>query len=406
MGRRGLLVGLFLVTALAAVACQPVKKAPPAPQWIENPPGLPPAIVDGPAPPGSPMLTKADVVTGLSFPWDIAFLPTGEMFFDERASGTVKVRHLDETIEPIIGPHAPLANIPDLLVANEFFGVLGLAVDPDFASNPFIYVCYTADPPENDIRVVRWTLDTEFHASNPTPIVTGIPLALAPNLGCRVRFGPDEALWITTGDVHDGNVPQDLNRLGGKILRVDRNGNPYAGNPFGNEVYTYGHRNPQGIAFHPISGQPYSIEHGTNRDDEVNELEAGRNGGWDPKPGYNELVPMTDLVKFPNAMLPAWRSGDAGPPPNSGTIAPSGATFLSGAQWKSWDGALAVATLKGRHLRVMFLDGTGTVAATTSVLGNFGTRLRVPVQNPVDGDLYIATDAGGGNGAIWKITPT
>ena len=106
---------------------------------------------------------------------------------------------------------------------------------------------------------------------------------------------------------------------------------------------------------------------------------------------------MTDLVKFPDAMIPAWRSGTP-------TTAPSGGTFLTGAQWRAWDGALAVANLKGSHLRVMFLGQDGNVASTTSALA-FGVRLRSAVQGP-DGNLYIATDEAAPNGAIWKVTPT
>jgi glucose/arabinose dehydrogenase len=392
MRRSGLIV---LMALLAAVACQPVKKGTPQP-WIPNHPGLPPVVVDGPPPAGSPTLSSPEVVVGnLSTPWDIAFGPSGEMFFDERR-GSVKV----------LLPGAPAPNAVfqphDLFHTDVFFGLLGLDVHPKFATNRFLYVCYTT---LNDIRVVRWTVSMAFDAAtNPTPIVTGIPVAIAPNLGCRVKFAPDGALWITTGDVHGPGVPQDRNSLGGKFLRVP-NGEP-SGNPAA-LVVSYGHRNPQGIAFHPVSGQAYGIEHGTNRDDEVNRLVvAGSNGGWDPQPPpYNENVPMTDLVKFPNAMLPVWRSGDAGPPPNSTTIAPSGGTFLDHPNWGAWDGALAVATLKGRHLRVMFLNDSGVVESTTSVLREHNTRLRTAVQGP-DGSLYIATDAANGGGAIWKITPT
>jgi glucose/arabinose dehydrogenase len=96
-------------------------------------------------------------------------------------------------------------------------------------------------------------------------------------------------------------------------------------------------------------------------------------------------------------MIPAWRSGDGG------TVAPSGATFLSGGQWKAWDGALAVAFLKNSRVRVMFLDGDGDVSFSTVILAN-GVRLRSVVQGP-DGNLYVATDVGSGNGAIWKVTP-
>jgi aldose sugar dehydrogenase len=106
---------------------------------------------------------------------------------------------------------------------------------------------------------------------------------------------------------------------------------------------------------------------------------------------------MTDLEKFPNAMIPAWRSGTP-------TVAPSGATFLAGSQWKSWDGALAVAFLKNQRARVMFLDGGGNVTSTTPFLA-LGTRLRSAVQGP-DGNLYITTDVGGGGDAIWQVVPS
>ena len=107
---------------------------------------------------------------------------------------------------------------------------------------------------------------------------------------------------------------------------------------------------------------------------------------------------MTDLEKFPHAMIPAWRSGDGG------TVAPPGGTFLTGSQWRSWNGALAVAFLKDSKLRIMFLDREGNVSFATPVLAN-GVRLRSAVQGP-DGNLYISTDQGEGVGAIWKVTPT
>jgi aldose sugar dehydrogenase len=124
---------------------------------------------------------------------------------------------------------------------------------------------------------------------------------------------------------------------------------------------------------------------------------AGDNGGWDPVPGYNQVVSMADLAKFPTAMIPAWRSG-------APTLAPSGITFLTGSQWKSWEGALAVAFLEDSKARAMFLDGTGNVLFTTQFLP-LGTRLRSAVLGP-DGNLYIATDVGGGGGAIWKVVPS
>jgi aldose sugar dehydrogenase len=279
-------------------------------------------------------------------------------------------------------------------------GMLGLAVDPNFAANRYIYTCYTAT---NDNRVVRWQVNNTFNGIvGATVILQGLARANFHD-GCRIRFGPDGKLWVTTGDATVGTAPQDLSRLEGKVLRLNGDGtapadNPFVGRPGDDRIYTFGHRNPQGISFRPRNDVPYSTEHGPAIEDEVHKLVPGGNSGWDPVPGYNQNVPMTDFQKFPNAMVPAWSSG------TSGTVAPSGATFLTGAQWKSWQDQLVVAFLKDRRARVMFLDGNGSVASTTNILEH-GIRLRSAVQGP-DGNLYITTDSGGGNDAIWRVVPS
>jgi glucose/arabinose dehydrogenase len=388
---------LALVMALAGLvalaACQPVKPppSPPSPNPPPSPPSLNPPPPDQPAPPGSPNLGSPDFafVTGLSNPWDIAFAPNGSMFFTER-HGPVSVK--SGAAAPVELFAAPPGSAP-----SGEGGVMGIAVDPTFATNSFIYVCYTHT---SDNRVVRFTVGTDPLASA-TPIVTGLPKTTNIHNGCRIRFGPDGMLWITTGDAATGTNPQNLTSRGGKVLRVRPNGQPAPGNPaLGGDprIYTYGHRNPQGIAFHPVTNQPYSVEHGPGINDEVNRLSAGGNGGWDPIPGYNQSVPMTDLGKFPQAMIPAWRSGD------SFTLAPSGATFLSGSRWGSWQNALLVVFLKDSKARVMFLDPSGNVSFSTEVLG-YSTRLRSAVQGP-DGSLYITTDVGRGGGEIWKVAPS
>jgi hypothetical protein len=192
---------------------------------------------------------------------------------------------------------------------------MGLTVDPSFASNRFIYACYTAT---GDNRVVRWQVNNTLNG------VTGAGTVLVQGLskanfhdGCRIRFGPDGKLWVTTGDGGVGTHPQNIDSLNGKVLRINSDGsapgdNPFVGRPGDDRVYTFGHRNPQGISFRPGDNAPYAIEHGPGANDEVNVLIAGGNGGWDPVPGYNQNVPMTDLQKFPDAMIPAWRSGRLG----------------------------------------------------------------------------------------------
>lgn len=389
MDVRRKLGGAFAVLCVGSIlaACVPPPPPPPPPPELRPPPP------DQGPPPSSPALsTTTNYVAGLDNPWDMAFLSDGTMFFTERP-GPVKVRLPNGVISNIVTPG-------DVAPAGEA-GMMGLAVDPSFASNRLIYTCYTA---AGDNRVVRWQVNNTLNGvvDGGTVLVQALSKANFHD-GCRIRFGPDGKLWVTTGDGGVGTAPQDLNRLEGKVLRINSDGsapgdNPFVAQPGDDRVYTFGHRNPQGITFRPGSNMPYAIEHGPDRNDEVNQLVAGGNGGWDPVPGYDQNVPMTDLQKFPNAMIPAWRSGD------SGTVAPSGGTFLTGSQWKSWDGALVVAFLKDSKARVMFLDGDGNVSFATPVLAN-GVRLRSAVQGP-DGNLYISTDVGGGNGAIWQVVPS
>ncbi len=192
----------------------------------------------------------------------------------------------------------------------------------------------------------------------------------------------------------------------GKVLRVDRfSGAGVPGNPFFGEggnrarMYTWGHRNVQGLAVNRDTGAVYSVEHGPDRDDEVNRLVAGTNYGWDPVPGYNESVPMTDLAKFPSARPALWSSGPV-------TFAVSGATFLRGAGWGSWEGALAVSALKDSRLRILFLDGADRVVGefTPPELNRTFGRLRAAELGP-GGLLFLTTDNGGGRDQVLAVAP-
>ncbi|MBA3528771.1 MAG: PQQ-dependent sugar dehydrogenase, partial [Propionibacteriaceae bacterium] len=192
--------------------------------------------------------------------------------------------------------------------------------------------------------------------------------------------------------------------LGGKVLRVNGYGSIPTDNPFyssgGNAryIWTYGHRNVQGLALRPGTSQMWAVEQGTSRDDEVNLIAKGANYGWDPVPGYDESTPMTDLAKFPNAVRAKWSSGYP-------TLATSGGTFLSGPAWGRWQGALAVAALKAQGIRLLFLDPAGSVARveTLTAANGFG-RIRTVQQGP-DGALYFTT-SNGSSDVIAKITPT
>ena len=341
-----------------------------------------PPIVRPPNPPGAPDLTVTPVVTGLVQPWDLAFTPDGTMLFNE------KVGRIDAWIG---GAKRVLAQPADVVVALEG-GLLGLAVDPAFASNRRIYTCMLSNISGSlDVRLVRWQVNAGYTAlTNRTDILTGLPVnktgEAGRHSGCRPRFGPDGYLWVTAGDSATSTVPQNPQSLGGKVLRVTTDGAGAPGNPRGAlrpEIYTLGQRNPQGVSFRS-NGQAYSIEHGTDCDDEINKLVPGGNYGWNPVPlgggsAYDESRPMTDL-SIPGAIPAVWSSGCP-------TIAPSGATFLSGSQWKAWNGAFAAAVLKANELFVAQLDGTGNSVAQiwTAITdrGRLRTRRRGSRRQPL-----------------------
>lgn len=339
-----------------------------------------------------PELDRQVVLEGLTNVWDVGFLPDDTMIFTERAGTISKLDGSKKTV---------IATVPNIYAKGEG-GLLGMVVDPDFANNRFIYACYDT---AQDVRVGRWKVNAETTSlSDYKDIVTGMPAKSLPSRhsGCRPRFGADGFLWIGTGDVAVGTNPQDPKSLGGKVLRVDRDGKAAPGNlsePFDPRIHSYGHRNVQGLAM--LSSAKYgvygfSVEHGSSRDDEVNPLKSG-NMGWNPVPDYNESVPMTDKLKYPDAITPLWQSGEP-------TIAPSGATFLIGSKWKAFDGRIAMAVLKGKHLRILELDDSGNLKSENSLFNDEFGRIRSAVMGPFN-NLYLTTDNGSGQDKIIRISP-
>ena len=338
-----------------------------------------------------PELLVSTLVSGLSIPWDLAFTPDGTMLFTEKR-GVLSSRGADGTVRNVD------AEMGDLFAVGET-GLMGIVVDPEFASNRRFYTCQGHVGPE--VQVIAWTTNAAYTAATRVadPLVGGIPATSGRHGGCRLRFGPEGYLWIATGDAASGRVPQDLTSLGGKVLRVD----PFTGagaptNPLApSRVYTYGHRNVQGLALRPGTSRMWAVEHGPRVDDEINLLVAGGNYGWDPVPGYNESVPMTDLAKFPGAVEARWSSG-------SPTLAVSGGIFLEGGQWGVWEGRLAVATLRDSRLRLFEFTPNGDFVSQVVVpeLDGAFDRLRTPMMGP-DGALYVTTSNGGGRDRILRI---
>ncbi len=347
-------------------------------------------------PPGTADISGVEVasrIEGFQRPWDLRFLPDGTPLVTERPGQLAAI---------VDGRRQVVATVPDVVARGEG-GLMGLALDPQFATNRRIYLCYAAGSAGtvSDVRVVRFRLAETLEAiSDPTPIVTGLPAGAGNrHLGCRVEVGPDQLLWITAGDAVSPRAPQDPTSRAGKVLRATLAGEPAPANPgdgWDPYVYTLGHRNIQGLAFRAQDSAPFSVEHGTGCDDEINRLVRGGNYGWDPVGGgggYAEDAPMTSS-DIPDARAAVWSSGCP-------TIAPSGAEFITGPQWGRWTGALAVAVLKDRELLLVSLDGDQVADTRTVLSGELG-RLRT-VRNGPDGGLWLTVDDD--RGAVVRVVP-
>lgn len=348
-----------------------------------------------------PSIAREVWLTGIGRPWDIAFLPDTTMLVTER---TGRVRAVDlETAETWV-----LIEPPDDLDATGQSGMLGITVDPDFEDNRYVYTYLSSSRGGAvDNRIRRWTVDEGVTTlTEDADILTGISHnnATGAHSGGRVRFGPDGYLWITTGDNHSATVPQDTTALGGKVLRITRDGDPAPDNPdLGGssrpEIAFVGVRNPQGIAFRPRTGETFICEHGPNTLDEVTQIVLGGNGGWNPNDGMGTYTGysgalMTD-PSIEGAVEPTYEHI-----PSQGM---SDCDFLVGSAWGGWRGRLVVGLLSGQRAKVLSIDeaGTGLTEPPEAILQH-SARLRAVQQGP-DGALYVAIDAG--SGVIWRITP-
>lgn len=293
------------------------------------------------------------IAENLDTPWGIDFLTDGRMIFTERSG---KASILDN------GKVNVVANL-DVSEESES-GLLGIAVDPDFSRNKFIYVYYTYD---NGNRISRLVLNEKLEQE--LILIDNIPNARFHD-GGRLKFSPDGKLYATTGDATIPSSAQDINSLAGKILRMNKDGTVPADNPFGNYVFSYGHRNPQGLAWHPVTKQPYASEHGQSRNDEINIIIKGKNYGWpiEECEAKEHTGPLRCYSEF--------------------TLAPSGIAF--------YKNSLYVAGLRGAQLRkIVFDDDYKIIIGEEELLSGFG-RIRDVVEH--DGYLYIATSNRDGRG--------
>jgi glucose/arabinose dehydrogenase len=355
------------------------------------------AMLPGTVVAAAPTLTGRVVQDGLVIPWDIAFAPTGQMIVTERP-GRVRV-FAGGQIDADLVATSTIGNVH----AEGEAGVMGIAIDHNFASNRWVYICVSRD--DNGAwrnQLIRYRLTAGWRLDFSKYLIrTGMRANTIHN-GCAVQEGPDHKLWLSMGDANHPFDAQNPSKLNGKILRINRDGSIPSDNPIWpghsspTRVYTIGHRNPQGIAFHPENGRAYAVEHGPDRDDEINWIRAGRNYGWPCVTGRNN--PFMSCSGDAHFSFPAWST--EGP-----TLATSGGVFLNGANWESWNDDLMVCTLKQSDLRRFTVASDGQPITQRSLLFNdrWG-RLRAAVLGP--GNKLYLTTSNGSNDKVIRITPT
>lgn len=372
------------IVALAILSMAP-SCSPSAPQPQPSPspsPSPTPTPAPAPTPPPAEVFTAADgtrfsvevFITNLEVAWSLAFTPDGRLFLTERP-GRVRIVQFGQLLSQ------PALVLNDTASLGES-GVLGLALHPRFAENGLVYLVYTARRSDSSVvnRLVRYR-ELNNTLGDARILLDNIPAASIHD-GSRLKFGPDGKLYMTMGDAARMESAQELGSLSGKIYRLNDDGSIPGDNPFGSPIYSYGHRNPQGIDWHPVSGDLWESEHGATGNDEINRIERGANYGWPTIEGSQTRAGMVSPVLF---FTPS--------------IAPSGASFYTGTAIPNFRNNFFIATLGAQHIqrvRLDPIDNRRVVANERLLAGRFG-RLRDIVTGP-DGNLYFSTSNRDGRG--------
>jgi len=323
------------------------------------------------------------IYTGLDIPWEIIYGPDGFIWTTER-------KGIISRIDPVAKTKTVILNIVSSVYQNSESGLLGMALHPDFANTPEVFLAYTYGSFSNiQEKVVKYTY-------NGTSLVNEVILidnivGNTTHNGSRIAILPDNTLLFSTGDAQNQALPQDVNEVNGKVLRINLDGTIPADNPFaGNPVYTTGHRNVQGILQHP-NGKIYVSEHGASTDDEFQLLEVGRNYGWPNVEGFCDPGGEETFCNANNVMEPlvAWTP----------TNAPSDMVFYENPLFPEFDGRVLMSVLKDKRIIAMQLNATGTAVVDEDhyLINQFGRLRDICVGSALE--IYLAT-----NGASWSNT--
>jgi glucose/arabinose dehydrogenase len=345
----------------------------------QNPDPQSPGVTPTPTPPGQVFTTRdgvrfrvETVLSDLEIPWALAFAPDGRLFVTERP-GRVRIVNLSASTSEIA---LTLGGV----YAQGEAGLLGLALDPGFSQNRFVYLYYSAVSGGGAVNRIERYREVGGRLAERALLLDGIPASTIHD-GGRLKFGADGLLYATAGDASNTSFAQDVSATAGKVLRITSTGASAAGNRFNSPVFTFGHRNPQGFDWHPVSGDIWASEHGPTGNDEINVIQSGSNYGWPNIQGSASAPGMETPITF-----------------YASTIAPSGVAFYRGQRFPQFANNLFVATLLGTHLLRLTIDAPARRVTTQERLldGTYG-RLRDVVSGP-DGYLYFCTNNRDGRG--------
>jgi glucose/arabinose dehydrogenase len=336
-----------------------------------------PAPTPAPTPPSQVFTTRdgvrfrvETVLSSLEIPWALAFTPDGRLFVTERP-GRVRIVNLSTFTSEVA---LTLGGV----YAQGEAGLLGIAIDPGFSENRYVYLYYSAVSGGGGVNRIERYREVSGRLAERAILLDGIPASTIHD-GGRLKFGADGLLYATAGDAANTAFAQDVASTAGKILRITSTGSSATGNRFGSPVFTFGHRNPQGFDWHPATGELWASEHGNTSNDEINLIRSGSNYGWPNIQGSATAPGMEAPIAFYGS-----------------TIAPSGASFYRGQRFPPFTNNLFVATLRGTHLLRLTMDGNRIATQERLLDGTYG-RLRDVVSGP-DGFLYFCTNNRDGRG--------